>query len=73
MTGDGSQITGEAAGSRADFEDDIDRAEFGVANDQLDEVDINEEVLSQVAARVQPLPLEQGYQVRSRLTLGVSH
>ena len=62
-----------AARAGTDFEDDIMFRQFRTGDDELEDVQIDEKILPEIAARMQPDLLEQAHQMRTGLTLGFGH
>ena len=61
------------AGSRTDFQHNVSFGQIRAANDILNQVDVDQEILAKIPARVVAMPLEQRHQMRSSLALGIFH
>src|SRR5262249_12012812 len=57
----------------ANFEDDVTGPQLGLIENVLDQVHVDQKVLSQVRARMKAVPLEEAHQHRPGLALGGSH
>ena len=64
---------GHPAGASADLEGHIAGIEFGMADDELDQVQIDQKILAEIGARVNPIRFEQPYQVRASLAFRSVH
>src|SRR5262249_2181685 len=62
-----------ATGAGTDFKHNIVRAKLCLANDELDDVQIDEKVLAEISARMETMLFKQLHEFRPRLPLSVLH
>jgi hypothetical protein len=62
-----STVTTAPAGARADFEHRVRLIELGRANNEVEQVEVNEEVLAEFAPGLEPVGLEETAKVRESL------
>ncbi len=65
--------TGKDFVYKDNFKDNIKRTDIGRADQQLDQVQVDQEVLAEVAARIEAVLFEQRHQIGTRLPNGVFH
>ena len=60
----------QAAGAAANLDGQVFLRQVSGTHDQVDEIEVNEEILAELVLRLDAVLLEQGAQVRLRLTRG---
>jgi hypothetical protein len=56
-------------GPRPDFQHDVERPEFGIFDDEFEQIQIDEKILPEIAARMKPAIFKQPHELRTGLAL----